>query len=89
MEIQSEKTTVVELIDKNSSLIKKVVILSFGATIHQIIVDNGKKERNVILGYDTAEEYVPPLRPQSHPYHGSTVGRYANRIANGKFTLND
>ncbi len=89
MDIQSEKTRVIELIDKNSSIIKKVVILSFGATIHQIIVENGKRERNVILGYDTAEEYVPPLRPKSHPYHGSTVGRYANRIANGKFKLND
>lgn len=31
---------------------------------------------------------MPPLRPEGHPYHGSTVGRYANRIKHGKFTLN-
>ena len=38
--------------------------------------------RDVVLGFDHPEEYL-----KSHPYFGSVVGRYANRIANGKFDL--
>ena len=34
------------------------------------------------LGFPTLEGYL-----QRHPYFGSTVGRYANRIAKGQFTL--
>ncbi|MEZ6118141.1 MAG: aldose epimerase family protein [Pirellulaceae bacterium] len=43
---------------------------------------NGKLE-NITLGFDKLEGYL-----QRHPYFGATVGRYANRIAKGKFTLN-
>jgi aldose 1-epimerase len=43
---------------------------------------NGKRE-DVVLGFDTLEEYV-----RHNLYFGCIVGRYANRIAKGKFTLN-
>ena len=39
--------------------------------------------RDVALGYDTAEEYLSNAGNM-----GATVGRYANRIRNGRFTLN-
>ena len=74
--------------DPHSRLIEKVAIGLFGAAVHEIIVNHKGKSRNIVLGYDTPDEYVPPLRPQGHPYHGSTVGRYANRIKHGKFSLN-
>jgi aldose 1-epimerase len=38
---------------------------------------------NVILGYDSLSGYRQP----GNPFFGSLVGRYANRIANAKFTL--
>jgi aldose 1-epimerase len=38
---------------------------------------------NVVLGYDAAEMYV-----EDQHYLGAVVGRYANRIANGRFSLN-
>ena len=60
-----------------------------GATVHEILVNHNGRPRNIVLAYDTPEEYVPPLRPASHPYHGSTIGRYANRIKHGKFFLNN
>ena len=58
-------------------------LTSFGAKINWIEVPdrNGKKD-NVTFGFDTLEETV-----KGDMSFGSTVGRYANRIANGKFTL--
>ena len=79
----------VELSDSSTcKLIKSVTIGLFGATLHKCIATNGESERNIILNYDTPEEYVPPMRPEGHPYHGSTVGRVAGRIKDGKFSLN-
>ena len=43
---------------------------------------NGKLE-DVVLGFDTLDGYLG-----EHPYFGSIVGRYGNRIAKGQFTLN-
>lgn len=38
---------------------------------------------DIVLGFDTLEGYL-----HKNPYFGALVGRYANRIANGRFTLN-
>ncbi len=38
---------------------------------------------DITLGFDTFDGYLQP-----HPYFGALIGRYANRIANGRFTLN-
>jgi len=38
---------------------------------------------DITLGFDTLDGYL-----KGHPYFGATVGRYANRIGNAKFTLN-
>lgn len=61
----------------------KVKLTNYGAKVMSITVPdkNGNKE-NVVLGYETAEEYI-----DGDPYFGATIGRYANRIANGKFKL--
>jgi aldose 1-epimerase len=58
-------------------------ITNFGAKINWIEVPdkNGKKD-NITFGYDTFEETV-----KGDMSFGSVVGRYANRIANGKFKL--
>jgi aldose 1-epimerase len=60
-----------------------VRIIALGAAIQSLTVPdrNGVRE-DVVLGYDSPREYV--AKPQ---YFGVTVGRYANRIARGKFTL--
>jgi aldose 1-epimerase len=58
-------------------------ILTYGATL-QSLVGPGKdgKSADVLLGYDDLKDYV------EHPnFFGVTVGRYANRIAGGKFSL--
>lgn len=60
-----------------------VRILTLGATVQQLLVPDRKGHASdVVLGYATAQQYLDQPR-----YFGSTVGRYANRIAAGKFTL--
>jgi aldose 1-epimerase len=58
-------------------------ILTYGATLQSLIVPDAKgRKADVVLGYDDLASYV------DHPnYFGVTVGRYANRIAGGRFAL--
>jgi aldose 1-epimerase len=58
-------------------------IMTLGATLQSLIVpDRAGRSDDIVLGYDTAAEYL--ARPN---YFGASIGRYANRIAKGKFTL--
>ncbi len=60
-----------------------VELTNFGASLVSLTVPGKDGEmENVILGYDSLSGYV-----NGNPYHGATVGRYANRIAGGKFIL--
>jgi aldose 1-epimerase len=58
-------------------------IITYGATLTELWLPgkNGKKV-DVVLGFDNLEGYLG-----DEPYFGGTIGRYANRIAKGKFTL--
>jgi len=58
-------------------------ILSYGATLQSLMgPDRNGKIADVMLGYDDLASYV------DHPnFFGVTVGRFANRIAGGRFTL--
>lgn len=59
-------------------------VLSYGATVQQILVkDRNGARRDVVLGYDTLEEYR-----KKGAYLGAAIGRFGNRIANARFSLN-
>lgn len=59
-------------------------ILTFGATLNSLCVPGRDgKPVDVVLGYDTLEEYMT-----QDAYLGAVVGRFANRIAKGRFSLN-
>ena len=61
----------------------KVRILSYGGIIQYLRVpDRHGHTKNVVLGFDNLDDYI-----SSSPYFGATIGRYANRIAKGQFTL--
>ena len=63
---------------------QSAVLSEFGCTILEINVRDGEGSlRDVALGYDRLEDYEADTR-----CFGATVGRYANRIADGMFTLN-
>jgi aldose 1-epimerase len=58
-------------------------ILTLGATMRACVVaDALGTYGDIVLGFDTAEEYL-----RGGDYFGATIGRYANRIANGRFTV--
>ena len=59
-------------------------VITFGAAIRALYVpDRFGVRRDVVLGYDTLAEYE--TRPA---YLGAVVGRVANRVAGGRFTMN-
>ena len=61
----------------------RLELIEYGATVHRLVVtDRNGRERNVVLGHARLEEYVG-----SKAFFGATVGRYANRIAGGRFEL--
>src|SRR6202140_1983138 len=61
----------------------EVSITNFGATVVTLRVpDRAGKAADVVLGYDTLEGYE-----NGKSYFGATVGRYANRIGGGKFSI--
>ena len=58
--------------------------ITYGAIITSIRVpDRAGRFADVVLGFDNLEGYL-----KGHPYFGTVVGRYGNRIAGGRFTLN-
>ncbi|ESQ48123.1 hypothetical protein EUTSA_v10021070mg [Eutrema salsugineum] len=62
-----------------------VKISNYGATITSLSApDKNGKLADVVLGFDSVDPYVKGLAP----YFGCIVGRVANRIKEGKFTLN-
>src|SRR6476661_6358642 len=68
---------------KNSRGVK-VAITNYGARIVSLIVPGVRgKDTDVVTGFDSIDGYFAARET----YHGSIVGRYANRIARGKFTL--
>ncbi|HWS34711.1 MAG TPA: aldose epimerase family protein, partial [Actinoplanes sp.] len=63
-------------------------ILTWGATIQSVLVpDRDGNLANVTLGFADLSGYTDPAYLAGNPFLGSTVGRYANRIAGGGFTL--
>jgi aldose 1-epimerase len=62
----------------------RVRILSYGGIVQSVEVpDREGQARNVVLGFAELDGYV--THPE--PYFGALVGRYANRIAGGRFPL--
>ena len=60
-----------------------VKIIQFGGIVTELWApDRAGESANVVLGFDTLEEYL-----EGHPYFGAITGRHANRIADGRFTL--
>ena len=61
----------------------KLKMISYGAIVVSLETpDRNGKLANINLGFESIDPYL-----ERHPYFGSTVGRYCNRIAKGKFSV--
>ncbi len=69
------------LLDNGKGMTARVIAL--GASLQSLTApDRAGKSADIVLGYAALDGYV--RKPQ---YFGATVGRYANRIANGRFEM--
>jgi len=79
--VDGEKITQYTLTNPSGMIVK---IINYGGTVTDIITpDKNGTMGNVVLGYDSLAGFLQT----GNPYFGCLVGRYANRIANAKFTL--
>ncbi|MGC9341679.1 MAG: galactose-1-epimerase, partial [Bacteroidales bacterium] len=79
--IDGKETKLFTLENKNGVVLR---LTNFGASMVQVIApDKEGHFDDIILGYTNIEGYV-----NDNMSHGCIVGRYANRIAKGKFMLN-
>ena len=63
----------------------EVTVTNFGGRITSIVVPGRDGiARDVVLGFDKVEDYYPE---NNQTDFGASIGRYANRIGQGKFTL--
>ena len=68
---------------KNSKGMEARITNYGGIVVSLTAPDRNGKYEDVVLGFDSLDGYL-----KTHPYFGAIVGRYGNRIAKGKFTLN-
>jgi aldose 1-epimerase len=58
-------------------------IMTYGATLVSLKTPDRRGQfKNIVLGFDSLQPYLAGV-----PYFGATVGRYANRIAKGRFSI--
>jgi len=63
-------------------------ISTLGGTLTRLLVpDKDGRPGDVVLGFDTLADYTSKLFVEENTYFGALIGRYGNRIAKGRFTL--
>ncbi|WP_036152619.1 aldose epimerase family protein [Maribacter forsetii] len=78
--VDKEEVTLFKLINEGGIYVE---VITFGGRVTTIkCPDLQGKMDNVVLGFDSLSQYE-----KKNPYFGAAVGRYVNRIANGRFSL--
>lgn len=82
-EVEGKPTALYVLKNKKGA---EACITNYGGRLVSLLVpDKAGKMTDVVLGYDHIARYVE----NPGTYYGTLIGRYGNRIAQGKFTLNE
>jgi len=80
-EIDGKKTNLYVLKNKNNM---QAAFTNYGGRLVSLLVpDSSGKLVDVVVGFDSVEGF----EKSTEPYFGATIGRYGNRIAKGKFSL--
>jgi aldose 1-epimerase len=74
-------STLYTLQNKNGLVLE---VTNFGARIVRLSVPTTKRQKNIVLGFDSAEEYA-----EKDLYFGATIGRVAGRIKKGTFSIDE
>ncbi len=79
--MDGKKTDLYILKNKNNM---QAAITNYGGRLVSLLVpDKDNKMVDVSIGFDSVQQY----KTSTEPYFGATIGRYGNRIAKGKFSL--
>jgi aldose 1-epimerase len=83
--IDGKEVFAIELTNSRGS---KVKIYNYGAIVSSFIVKNAQGEdQDIILGFDNFDGYINEDYLADYPYLGVVIGRYSNRIKDGKFNI--
>lgn len=81
-DFETDQTALYTLVNENGM---EVCITNYGGRIVSMMVpDKDGNFRDVVLGFDKVQDYFPE---NNHTDFGAAIGRYANRIQQGRFTL--
>ena len=84
---RGEKIFIFTLRNDNGITIK---ITNYGGIITSIETpDKNGKKANIALGFKSLEDYLTDAYIENCPYFGCVAGRFANRIAKGKFAIDE
>ena len=63
-------------------------ITNYGGIVVSLKVpDKDGHADDIVMGFDKLDDYLAPAYLKANPFFGALIGRYANRIAKGQFTL--
>lgn len=86
-EIDGKAVYTVKLTNSRQTSVK---LSNYGCLILSWIVkDKNGEDNDIVLGFDRPEDYMKEEYLENYPYFGVLVGRYANRIKDGRFRLDD
>ncbi|WP_256005958.1 aldose epimerase family protein [Pedobacter deserti] len=83
--IDGKEVLAVELTNAKGSYVK---VYNYGAIVSKFIVTNAQGERqDIVLGFEDIDSYTSEAYLENYPYLGAVIGRYANRIKDGRFNI--
>lgn len=81
----NEEVSLYTLNNKNGIEAK---ISNFGATLYSLFVPTKNGKTDVVLGFNSLNDYIESFEKEGSPYFSAIVGRIAGRIKNAQFPLN-
>lgn len=67
----------------------ELTAISFGAVITSLKIPSLEGKTDVVLGFDTLDDYIASQKLPAPPYFGAVIGRYSGRIKKGMFTIGE